>query len=314
MWRAYSYTNDMTWQRHGTFRVSVLLSLPLMAVLLESPRKSRISIGDTCPIGLLQTTMALPLELLLRICDVLAHEDDTGSLLACSLVCSALTSYCQSHLFAKITWDTYCLPSLKLLQKALQGNPRLGTYVKSLDVNFGSPDHHPLLRLILSMCTRVVALTLKASDPRMIWATALSEDIRFTVERILASPSLMELNVVGFRPPISTFFSLSSSSSIRCLGFHFDPASNPAVPEPQELGKGSPVTIHKLAVTPASALPYLLEAKLENGQPVFDVSRLRRFAILYYADRYFEIIHQGVEYLESQWTEDNEGLVIMVLG
>ena len=71
--------------------------------------------------------------------------------------------------------------------------------------------------------------------------------------------------------------------------------------------------LQELHVVPALGLSYLLEARLESGQHVFDLPQLRRFAILYYAHPSVKI-HHCVSLLEFGCAIGFERLVLMVLG
>jgi len=259
--------------------------------------------------------MALLLELLLRIID-LVNERDTETLRNCALVFSALRNHCKSHLFAQPRlrlWTVSSRKSLERLEKVMEGRPQLGSYVRSLSFLIVGSDH-PVFPRILSMCPNVAALTLQAMEPRKVWTKMVSDETQSAVSKVISSPNLTDLIIISFQLPIATFFSHCSASSLRCLRFYIEPSAD--LPQPdgvKELGRGSPIILRELHVSPASGLEQLLKARLDSGQPVFDLSQLQRFATLYYADGYVKT-YQYVGLLKFRCPEDFEGLVLNVLG
>jgi len=232
----------------------------------------------------------LPLEVMMHICDIVADNDDSATLKNCALASSRLSRICQRHLFAKVALEFHTydeadgLPNpLRRLEMALDVHPELGTYIKSLSIQFDGWYDYPSVVSILPRCTQVATLHLSgddmytAEDP--LWSTALPTPTREALESLLHSPTLTEASIEAFKLPISTLFSGCHTSlkslTIICEG---------KTPENLQKGMvGPPILLHHLNVEP-NTLFQLLSAEREDGQAVFDFSQLKELSIRFRAD------------------------------
>jgi len=180
----------------------------------------------------------------MKICDIVAEEDDVKTLTQCALVCTQLATYCQTHLFNKVTvvlalndGGSRMNTRLGQLRAILEQNPEIGTYTESLSINLGqcslSGSTHPDIPSILSKLTAVVSLTLYTSISR--------EDAAWP-------PAVAPEYIRG---------------ALKYMGGRV----------------GSPIFLRDLQVSSPKLVPYVLESKRDDGQHVFDFARLRHFAV-----------------------------------
>jgi len=236
--------------------------------------------------------MAFPLELVLRICAILAEGDDKSTLKSCALVCSQLVGCCQSYLFAKVkltlSESVTDLSAFERLATILEHRPELGGHVKSLGIYFSShsTSKNPTVPYILSKCTNVTAFTMEAkrSTNPFLWPTSFADVTQLAVGSIVTSPNLVELEIRGFHLDIFAFVSPChanlSSLRIRCTDTGSQVSSFTLLPRPS-------IHLRYLMARP-EIIWDILNVKQEDGRSVFDLSRLEELDACYQERGYME--------------------------
>jgi len=230
--------------------------------------------------------MRLPLELLLHVFNILA-EQDYETLKECALVCSQFSSHCQRLLFEEIELGLgFNMSVVQRLWKVLEGNPELGTFVKSLYLYFLTGPSHadPDLPRILTKFTQVKSFTLRTAAISPIWRTIFPSITRAALDSILHSPALNRLAIIHFSEvPFSATFS-QCCQSLTSLELDLI-ESVPRIGEGKDIAKAEtrggrgPLILRYLTVDPPALLPALMEARWDDNLPVFDFSQLRHLTI-----------------------------------
>ena len=228
--------------------------------------------------------MTLHLELLLRICDILAEEHDSESLKNCALVCSPLAALCQRHLFACVTLlvKIYSRRANRLW-KVLRANPKIGTHIKELRISFARAHRgiyaNPTIPCILAYCTSVTSFKLETLTGDEVgfagsWPQSLPQVTLEALESIIYSPTLTRLEIDGFSLPSLSIFLSPCSSSLNELHFLEGSFEKKRPGVNVQGAKGSPIFLRKLSM-PGIPLSSLLEAEREDGSHVVNFSRLQ---------------------------------------
>lgn len=227
--------------------------------------------------------MALPLEILLHVFDILA-EEDKETLKQCALVCSEYSMHCQRLLFADI--NLVVDPENDIdwrLAEVLEDNQKLGTYVRSLCLAFQDENssESPSVPRILARCTRVNAFTLRGHIYEATWRTIFPVATRKAIEAVFHSPLLNRLVIIGFEGiPLSATFSPRHTPLAflkidpNQLGLPVLVTSDYHEDLPEIGSRGPPIFVHSLAVHPPKLLSHLAMSTRGDGAAVFDFSQL----------------------------------------
>ncbi|KAF8969611.1 hypothetical protein BDZ97DRAFT_1653631 [Flammula alnicola] len=230
----------------------------------------------------------LPLDVFHLIFDVLATESDLETLKSCSLACKILHPLCEKHIFASIDIVPYKYPFeerppvLWQFTALLEGNPKIATYVKTLNLCIqeyyleeGSDLPHTLDQL-----HNIKSFSLSAANDLLYWK-AISQPLLSSLERIIQSSNLIRFDVASvINFPISTF---AHSVGLQKLGL-----SNIEVSDDSLLLPDTTSTLrltHFSTTSQSTSAMTLIKSKLPNGLPVFDFSNL--------SDLSFEIEEDG---------------------
>lgn len=210
----------------------------------------------------------------MHICDILAEEDDIRTLQSCVVLCSEMTSYCQSLLFSHITLHMRepTESSVCRLSEVLLARPELGDYIKSLQLTvqcqtcFDDVD----LRSVLSRYTKVSAFTLESNGVGR--SEVLLDDSRTRVpDSIVHSPFLTKIVISGSVLPGATFLARCHDSLIHldfaAEGYHIE--------MPSAIVVGAKTKFLRYLNTQLIVAWCLLESKGEDDQAIIDLSELR---------------------------------------
>ena len=229
--------------------------------------------------------MALHLDILLHICDILAQENVKESLKSWALVCSALSKTCQGHLFACVTLLVKDHSRrMYRLWKVLRANPKLGAYIKELHISFSRPSKsayaNPEIPSILPYCTNVTIFKVRTPINQGfsgMWYS-LPKATLVALESILYSPALTGLEIGGFGlPPLSSFFS-PCSSTLTQIQLLVGTVEERHEPLNVRGVKGEPIFLREITLEPGTGLSSFLEAEREDGGRVFEFSRLQNLS------------------------------------
>jgi hypothetical protein len=174
----------------------------------------------------------LPQELIDSVID---HcHDDHSTLKTCALVCKTWLPSSRSHIFHAITLQPPEKPARSFfvrritdsqrLFRILQTSPKIALYIRELSICEGMVGREWIaqertLPVILSMLKNVQRLQLERSASMQISWIELPEDLHDAFAGILASPTLLELSLVGlvFNRPVDLHLMLQSCQNLRVL-------------------------------------------------------------------------------------------------
>ena len=248
------------------------------------------------PLHLAIIAMALPLELLFRVCAILEEDGDKETLKCCALVCSQFVDCCQSYIFAHVkltllkssSSDVAVLGPAERLRTILERRPELGARVRSLELYFDATSSFSNLALpfILSKCAAVTAFAMetKRCDYPFTWPNSFPKSTQLAVESIVASPVLVELTIRGFFLNIPTFVS------------HCHPNLSSLVIRCRDIGTrlsrytplfGRPIYLRYFTATPKIILG-VLNVKGQGGQPTFDLCLLEELDARFQESEYMD--------------------------
>ena len=221
--------------------------------------------------------MRLPLELIMRICDMLVEEYEIPTIQSCALLCSQLTGHCQSHLFANLNLylDGSKESKVRRLNEILRVHPKLSDYIKAIYLSFLDSAYFddPDLRSVLSRCMKVSTFELLSQERRNFGV--LPDAATQVLEPIVRSPLLTKVIVSGFTVPLATLFAHCRDSLTH---LDYEAFGDEHIQVPSFIVAGAKTKFLRSLNARLPTVWCLLQFKREDGQVVFDLSQLREFA------------------------------------
>jgi len=241
-------------------------------------------------------TIQLPFDLLALIIDFVAADafsdgkkvHCTTDLRQCALVSQQLAVYCQRHIFSHIEISYAKSFAIWNLQRVLDKNRVVGSYIKTLSLALRPPKFHfqPKIDRILDKCTRVTSLAVYCHHDRrsgLDWNLDIPKSTQIALESIIHSPMCKTLHFDGIRMPFSVFSNPRRRCGVGSLSFtKRQSALQILVDLPNNILDQGPSysSLRFLSILP-SLVPALLSPKFHDGRRLFELSDLETLWVDY---------------------------------
>lgn len=253
--------------------------------------KRRVPQSSFNPFVRMPTT--LPQELVDSVID---HcHDDPMTLRSCALVCNAWLPSSRSHIFHSITLQPPDKPTKKSffvrkltdtqrLLRMLQFSPEIALYVRNLSICEGMVGREWIaqertLPVFLSMLKNVQRFQLERSASMQISWIDLPKDLKDALTGILATPTLLELSLVGlvFDRPADLHSMLQACQNLRLLE-----ANHLLLRDASSLAVGSPESRQRAPLDVLDVGPRTSTALIDcllHPESSIDVTTIRKLSI-----------------------------------
>ena len=232
----------------------------------------------------------LPLEVIERIIDEVAEDDDLNnnfsSIKACALVCHSFLPRCRKHIFASVTLNSRRPPSPASddLRHLLSNSPHLVVYIRTLDYNVNKKEFAlrrfswllPMFKKLVNLQKLGISYSPAALGRRLDW-TSPSE--RKVLLPLLHLPTLTSIRLSTIRNfPLAD---LTSCVNVKTLQIECLECSTPnSVGNFLETLPATPVILEQLVIIEGNIKPVqqLCHARRPDGKPIVDFSSLKKIS------------------------------------
>lgn len=234
--------------------------------------------------------LVLPPEIIAEIIDHLDAVHDLESLRALSQTAHHLLRYCRKHLFSSVTLNDSCV---KRFSRVVQTCPNILSNIKRLDL-FLTFDCHiasrrPLVRYLPRLVggfSRITSLSL-SSNPAALppdWEN-IPQSLKSAWFILIQAPTLTRLTlgyISGF--PITAFLPCVNLVELKLNRVSIIQNDLP-LPDPLKTLPGPPVRLSSFSFrgvgmgTDVTSMEALIYSRRNNGDPIFDFSRLSSLTI-----------------------------------
>ncbi|KAJ3509842.1 hypothetical protein NLJ89_g5008 [Agrocybe chaxingu] len=237
--------------------------------------------------------ITLPLDIFPSILDELANDKDGGleSLKSCSLVSRALAPLSQSRFFNTISLNEDDAPHTpQRLEHLLRASPAIANYIREVDFFITRKDiYSPTAPSVLEMLTKITAITIgyiTDGGRPLDWQRPSFLKLRQSLVNSFHLPTLRALTLEsGIKNlPVTDLLGCSNLKRLEIYAIAVvngtSGVQSPVGHLPIQL---SSFNIYK---SPRDTVKTIIEAAMQNGTPVFDVTRLTTISFCTESENY----------------------------
>ncbi|KJA23638.1 hypothetical protein HYPSUDRAFT_39836 [Hypholoma sublateritium FD-334 SS-4] len=233
----------------------------------------------------------IPVDILEHIVDILASDDDQGSIKACSLMCHSLLHFCRRHIFKTIIVGTHSSDDkqpaslIPLFCRLICNAPHIADYVRILTMGIHDDSarlcsKYPEFAYVLGQFNHIQSLTI--SDPMHSGAQqGLSWDciqplFQKAILHLVQFDTLTSLCLGSIRLPVTM---MKLSPSLRRLELDNVQPLTFEVEDTAATSNSKPLCLQEFKVDSGSSVVVntILSVRRSEGLHAFDFNSLRSF-------------------------------------